>query len=530
MFLVTRIQRISLFHDSAMTRIRNQLFIFSLLFFIFSILPFAQKDTGKISVVVSMNEPDSHNFQVEITCEDFSQNLLDFKLPSWGPGYYRLMDFTDNVKAFNAEDGQGKKLSWEKTTKNIWRVACNDSQIVKVNYYVYSFKRFVANSFLDKSHGYIVPTSVFMYISGRLQQPITVTIKPYKDWGKVSTGLEPVNDKENTFYAENFDILYDCPILIGNQDVFSFDWNSKTYSIAIKDGNYNEKEKLEEILKRMVEAATNIVGEIPYRHYTFIMMGQGVGGIEHQNSMVVFSKIPLFDELEKYKRWLNFITHEFFHLYNIKAIRPIALGPFDYDTENYTNMLWFSEGGTVYYENIIMNRAGFILPQEVLKNFSRQIKNYENSPGNKKISVAQASFDTWKMPFFGDGDTISYYDKGAGLCILLDLKIRHESKNSKSLDDVMKELYQKYYKLLKRGFTDKEFQNVCEKMAGCELSEFFEYVYTTKEIDYNKYLGYAGLKMVITQGENQKKEFNIEHVANPGEIELKIFKSWLKEQ
>ena len=280
----------------------------------------------------------------------------------------------------------------------------------------------------------------------------------------------------------------------------------------------------------MVEAATAIVGDIPYRHYTFIMMGQGVGGVEHQNSMAVFSKIPRLQKQKGFKRWLSFITHEFFHLYNIKAIRPIAFGPFDYDTENHTNMLWFSEGGTVYYENIILNRAGFISPQEVLKNFSRKINSYENSPGNKKMSVARASHDTWTMPFFGDENTISYYDKGAGLCVLLDLKIRHESKNTKSLDDVMKELYLRYYKQLKRGFTDKEFQDVCEKMADCQLLEFFEYVYTTKKIDYNKYLGYAGLKMVIIRGKNQKKEFNIVPVANPGKLESKIFQSWLYEQ
>jgi predicted metalloprotease with PDZ domain len=280
----------------------------------------------------------------------------------------------------------------------------------------------------------------------------------------------------------------------------------------------------------MVEAATAIVGDIPYRHYTFIMMGQGVGGVEHHNSMVVFTKIPRLEKLKGYKRWLSFITHEFFHLYNIKAIRPIAFGPFDYDAENFTNMLWFSEGGTVYYENIILNRAGFLSPQEVLKNLSRKINRYENSPGNKKMSVAQASFDTWILPFFGDENAISYYDKGAGLCVLLDLKIRYESKNTKSLDDVLKELYQKYYKRLKRGFTDKEFQNVCEKMAGCQLKEFFKYVYTTKKIDYNKYLGYAGLKLVITRGKNQKKEFNIELVANPGQLESNIFQSWLKEK
>jgi predicted metalloprotease with PDZ domain len=511
-----------------MTKTRKFLAIITALLIVISVQTLAENRHGTISVTVGMNKPDSHNYQIIMICENFSCSIMDFKLPLWGPGYYRMMDFSDNVKNFSAMDEQGKKLAWQKTTKNTWRVASDNAQSVKIRYDVYSFKNFVGNSFLDSSHGYIVPTGVFMYMAGRLQHPITVTILPFQDWKKVSTGLDPEIGKINTFTAKNFDILYDCPILIGNQDTFSFQWNSKTYNIAIKEGNYKEKEKLMEILKRMVAAATNIIGDIPYKHYTFIMMGQGRGGIEHHNSMAAYSRIPSFDNPEKYKRWLSFITHEFFHLYNVKAIRPIALGPFDYEKENYTNMLWFSEGGTVYYQDIIMNRAGFISAGDVLKSLIRKIKSYENSPGNKKISVAQASFNTWTMPFFGGGDTISYYDKGAALCLLLDLKIRYESNNSKSLDDVLKKLYQKYYKLLKRGFTDKEFQIVCQEMAGCELTEFFKYINTTQEIDYDKYLGYAGLKIVVTQGENQQKEFNIERIANPGLLESKIFGSWLK--
>ncbi|HTJ52484.1 MAG TPA: PDZ domain-containing protein, partial [Cyclobacteriaceae bacterium] len=200
-----------------------------------------------------------------------------------------------------------------------------------------------------------------------------------------------------------------------------------------------------------------------------------------------------------YKRWLNFLTHEYFHLYNIKAIRPVALGPFDYDKENYTNMLWVSEGFTVYYEYIILNRAGIISSTEALDFLRDNIKDYENSPGHLFQSATQSSFDTW-INFFNHNEntantTISYYDKGAALGMLLDLKIRNETKNKKSLDDVMRALYSTYYKEKKRGFTDDEFKQTCELIAGVSLAELFEYASTVKPIDYQKYFNYAGLNV-----------------------------------
>jgi len=192
------------------------------------------------------------------------------------------------------------------------------------------------------------------------------------------------------------------------------------------------------------------------------------------------------------------VAHEFFHLYNVKRIRPVALGPFDYDKENYTRMLWMSEGFTSYYEDLILRRAGLITRDDVLEAARSNIANYENIPGHLFQSAAESSFDTW-LHSFGRGDnaantTISYYDKGAALGMLLDFKIRAETKNERSLDDVMRSLYQEYYKAKKRGFTDGEFRAVCERIAGCPLAEIFDvYVPTTKDIDYPKYLAYAGL-------------------------------------
>jgi predicted metalloprotease with PDZ domain len=196
-------------------------------------------------------------------------------------------------------------------------------------------------------------------------------------------------------------------------------------------------------------------------------------------------------------RWLSFVAHEYFHLYNVKSIRPIALGPFDYDRPNRTRLLWISEGMTVYYEYIVLRRAGLMTPADVFKGLGSAIAGYENKPGHLVQSVAQSSFETWEQgPFGGDPDkSISYYDKGAGLGLLLDLKIRHESQGTKSLDDVMRTLYRDFFQEKKRGFTEREFREICERFAGVPLDEVFEYANTVKDIDYAKYLGYAGLEI-----------------------------------
>jgi predicted metalloprotease with PDZ domain len=228
-------------------------------------------------------------------------------------------------------------------------------------------------------------------------------------------------------------------------------------------------------------------------------MGEGMGGLEHRNSQAVFSSGRWYglSDPEGYKGWLAFLAHEYFHLFNVKTIRPVALGPFDYTRENYTNMLWFSEGVTVYYEYLILNRAGILNSEECLERLQNDIAAYENIPGHLFQSATMASFDSW-IQFFNRSEnasntTISYYDKGSALGMLLDLKIRYETKNEKSLDDVMRTLYYDFYKRENRGFTDKEFRDVCEKTAGCSLNEIFEYASTTRNVDYSKYLAYAGL-------------------------------------
>jgi len=269
-------------------------------------------------------------------------------------------------------------------------------------------------------------------------------------------------------------------------------------------------------LQKIVQAASSIIGDIPYKSYTFIAIGPGYGGIEHLNNTTVSFDGSKLNERSYMLRMMSFLAHEYFHHYNVKRIRPFELGPFNYDSENRTNLLWFSEGFTVYYEYLILARAGLISETEFITNIENLITANENNPGRFHQSLAQASYNTWSEGPFGNqgkdaGKTISYYDKGPIMGLVLDITIRNATQNVKSLDDVMRYLYWKYYKKLQRGFTDAEFQQACEAIAGISLSNEFEYVYTTKELDYKKYLSYAGL--MITEKKSYDKKLNSIYIS-----------------
>ena len=265
-----------------------------------------------------------------------------------------------------------------------------------------------------------------------------------------------------------------------------------------------DRPKMVADLKTMVTAATQLMGDVPYQHYTFLMMGRGGGGIEHSNSSSNQFDGNSLSTPNGYLRWLSFICHEYFHNFNVKRIRPLALGPFDYDQENLTNMLWVSEGLSVYYQDLVLVRAGLMTKAQYLDKMAGAIGTFENASGHHYQSATESSWNTWNTGSGVGGDrntTISYYNNGAMLGAMLDLKIRDGSENRKSLDDVMRGLYKKYYLEKKRGFTDAEFRKECEDAAGGDMREIFEYAATTKEVSYAKYFAMAGLKLDSTAAE-----------------------------
>jgi predicted metalloprotease with PDZ domain len=457
---------------------------------------------GNMAFTVSMPQPASHTYHVTFRCEGLTGELQDFKMPQWSPGYYGIGDYARNVSNFRAQDGAGHALPWEKVTKNTWRVVADNAPAIVLNYDVFGATTFAANTYLGEDRGYISPSGMFVHPAGQLQHALTVQIRLPANWKRISTGLEAAPGKAATFEAPDFDVLYDSPILLGNQESFRFDVQGVPHFVAVENVAADvSRPKMVADLKTMVTAATRLMGDVPYKHYTFLMMGRGGGGIEHANSSSNQFDGTTLSTPEGYLRWLSFICHEYFHNFNVKRIRPLALGPFDYDQENLTNMLWVSEGLSVYYQDLILVRAGLMTQEQYLAKLGTAIGTFENASGRHFQSATESSWNTWSSGSGVAGDrntTISYYNNGAMLGAMLDLKIRDGSHNRKSLDDVMRGLYRKYYQQKKRGFTDAEFRAECEAAAGGRLGDVFDYASTSRQVDYAPYFALAGLRLDVT--------------------------------
>lgn len=492
---------------------------------------------------VSMDSPQNHTYHVTLSFEGMAADTLNFKMPVWMPGYYQLMDYAKDVSGFQVFDKAGKRMAFTKTTANTWQVYCGKGRAVRLEYDVKAVKQFVANSYLDETHGYISPAGLFFYIDGKINHPVTVIVRPYSKWSQVATGLDTVAGKRFVFKAPDFDMLYDCPILIGDlEELPAFRINGIPHRfIGYRLGNFDRQRFMSD-LQKVVESGIAIIGDIPYKQYTFLAIGPGRGGIEHLNSSTISFEGSELNTPAGHQRMMSFIAHEYFHHYNVKRIRPVELGPFDYSRENRTNLLWVSEGLTVYYEYMMLARAGLISPEQLYGSFQSNIAATENQPGHLFQSLVQASYETWSDgPFGKSGDeankTISYYDKGPAIGLLLDFAIRHATENRRSLDDVMRLLYREYYQEKKRGFSDAEFQQACETVAGTSLTTVFEYVNTAKEVDYNKYLAYAGLgidmgdsSVTVKMSEKKERSWKIAPLSSQDALQTAMLKGWLTGQ
>lgn len=480
----------------------------------------------KIEYALSMEQPSSHYFDVNMKVSNLdlktkAQGYIDFKMAVWTPGSYLIREYAKNVESVKATS-KTSLLKADKINKNTWRVLIDkNTSEVSISYKVYAYELSVRTSFLDDSHGYLNPASVFLYVNAWKQVPSTLIIKPYEGWTSVSTGLKNIGTF--TYQADNLDILIDSPIEIGTQKVLSFDVSGVPHKIAMYGEAKFDDAKVAADFKKVCEAAMSVVGEHPCKDYTFLIhnLAAGGGGLEHLNSTTCQTSRNSYSDPKRYQGLLNLIAHEYFHLWNVKRIRPKALGPFDYENENYTHMLWFSEGCTSFYATYILRKANLNTPEEYMSAYAAEINTIENQPGNKVQSVAESSWDAW-IKYYRPNEnsrnsTISYYDKGAVLGGVLNLAILESTKGAKNLDDVMKALYNEYYKKLGRGFTDEEFQKTVEAVAGKKMDDFFQkYIFGTEAISYNTYLSAVGMTLVDKNAEKNEPYLGAEFRAASG--------------
>ncbi len=477
---------------------------------------------AKVDYSLKMSKPQSHYFEVLMTIDDLTGKNISIKMPVWSPGSYMVREFSKNVNLVRAYDEENNRLPVNKTTKNTWVIKRNGAKQIRVKYEVYAFELSVRTSFLDATHGFISGSSIFMYVDGSKQNDGKVDIYPHEDFSTITTPLIKASDSiryegAKTFKYENYDELVDSPIEIGNQEVFEFDAAGCKYVVGIYGvGNY-EISKLQKDMKKIVETTNKIIGVNPNKKYTFIIhnVADGQGGLEHMNSSTL--SVNRWGYVGKeYQDFLSLVAHEYFHLWNVKRIRPIELGPFNYDQENYTTLLWVMEGFTSYYDELILRRAGYISEQEYLQKFNNTLNYLEGSEGRKIQPVAHASFDAWIKGYRpnenSSNTTMSYYTNGHILGALIDVKIIAKYNGEKSLDDFMRILYRKFYVKENRGFTEKEFEETLTNFMGEDMSVFLEdHVYNTKTPDYKTIFSNIGIKadQIITKKSSFGASFNL---------------------
>jgi predicted metalloprotease with PDZ domain len=456
---------------------------------------------ASLRYTLAMPAPQTHYFEVKMELRGFDKDYTDIKMPVWAPGSYLVREFARHVERLQATAG-GQQLAVEKLDKNTWRVRHPKQGSFQVSYGVYAYELSVRTSYIDADHGFVLGSSIFMYPAEAKGLSSQVTVQPAAGWNTVSTALRPAAGMQKYVYqSANYDELADSPIEIGTQKVLNFTANNTPHQMAMF-GPYTLPDEARFLadMKRVTEEAHRVVGQNPLDHYLFIVHNTeaGGGGLEHLYSTTLGARPGTYANEVSYKNFMRLVAHEYFHLWNVKRIRPVALGPFDYDHENYTHMLWVSEGQTEYMANQITQRAGFYTAQQYYDQLAGVLGGVENQPGNKLQPAAMSSFDAWIRGYRPDENSrnseISYYDKGEMVGMVLDLMLVQATKGQKHLDDVFRLLYDKYYKGLKRGFTDQEYQDAVAEVAGRRFDDFFrDYVYAAKTLDYATALGYVGL-------------------------------------
>ena len=464
--------------------------------------------------------PAAHRFEVSCTVPTPDPAGQRFALPAWIPGSYLIREFARHVLGIRAEAG-GKAVRLEKVDKHTWQApALKTNQPLTVTCEIYAWDLSVRAAHLDQSHAFFNGTSVFLRVIGQESSPCLVDIQPpegamFKSW-RVATALEPASGEKGgaklhgfgLYQAENYDALIDHPVEMGTFSLATFDACGIPHEIAITGTHDCDMKRLTTDLKRACEWQIRFFGQpAPMRRYVFLVTAvcEGYGGLEHRASTALLcsrNDLPYSGMKglpESYRNFLGLCSHEYFHTWNVKRIKPAAFVPYDLDRENYTTQLWAFEGITSYYDDLALLRSGVIELNDWLELTARTITNVHRAPGRLRQSLAESSFDAWSKFYRPDENTpnavVSYYAKGALAALALDLALRQESRNRVSLDDVMRALWTRFGQT-GTGTGDDDIRHVAEELSGLNLKRFFaDAIHGTRDLPLKRLLSPFGIQL-----------------------------------
>lgn len=427
--------------------------------------------------------PDGRNQYVNVRLRLPAESpQLQLIMPAWTPGSYLIRDFAAQLERLRATGASGKPLPVSKTAKNRWQVSVGNETEVIVDYAVWAGELAVNTSWVSAEYALLNGAGVFLYTERSRNWPQRVSVELPPQWQQVHTALQ-TGLKPFEFIASSYDELVDSPMLLGNPVEHPFEVAGQKYSLvnqgetSLWDGAESARD-----VAGIVEAIQSFWQVNPFdRPYLFLnIIAQGTGGLEHDHSTVLLASRWQMRYREDYVRWLALVSHEFFHAWSVRRMRPAALADYDYEREMYTRELWLAEGLTSYFDNLLLLRSGRISVDEFLMLLAAEFHKYETTPGRQVRSAEQASFDAWIKHYKPDANNInsdvSYYRKGSLIGFVLDQALRENTKGQTGLGELMREMYATYGPQgpAPDGYPAGAFEQLVEQHGGAELRQRLE--------------------------------------------------------
>ena len=421
-------------------------------------------------------------------------------MPNWTPGSYLIREYATNVNRISATSADGAVLTLRKISKDRWQVNTGETDTLVIDYEVFTPDLNVSTSWASQAFSLINGASVFLYTSQTSELPQRLNIVSDANRGESFTALPPILDGDG-FRAENYDELVDNPVAVARAPVYQFTHKAQDYVLLnVGENEFWDGEQAARDVEKIVAETQSFWGSNPLKRPFWFMnfIVGGKGGLEHDHSTVIMTGRRQMRNRDDYIKWLGVVAHEFFHVWNVRHMRPAGLAQYDYQNEQYTTQLWLAEGLTSYYDNLLMSRAGLITPKEYIELLARDIHRLETTPGRLLRPVSEASFDAWIRHYQPNANsinsTISYYTKGAVIGFVLATYLRKTSKGRHDLDEVMRKMYDLYSN---RPYNRDAFEKVVADIGGAEAGLFLRSLLTTTaEPDVDTALEYYGLELI----------------------------------
>jgi predicted metalloprotease with PDZ domain len=462
--------------------------------------PLAAQTLAPIRYTVSFPAAHTHYVDVEASIPTDGQRVVELMMPVWTPGSYLVREYSRNVESLTARDAAGVARVVEKTRKNRWKVVVGTAPLI-LQYRVYAHEMSVRTDWVDDEFALLNGAATYITRLDGRDRPYEITVRLPAAWARSLSGMP--SPSANTYRALDYDTLVDSPIVAGNPAIYPFTVAGKPhYLVDVAERGVWDGAKAAKDLEKIVNETSKLWGLVPYDRFYFLnIIGGPNNGLEHRNSVTLNTERESTQTRAAYLDWLHLASHEYFHAWNVKRLRPVELGPFDYENEVYTRSLWFVEGVSDYYADLQVHRAGISTREEHLAALSETVASLQTTPGRLVQSAEMASYDAW-IKFYrpdenSENASISYYTKGEVIGFLLDARLRRATNGARSLDDLMRLMYTRFSGA--KGYTSEDLRDAAVEVAGAAggsgvrqwLAAALD---TTQELDYRDALDWFGLQ------------------------------------